>query len=184
MYFPSTSLWRSRCESRPWIHSNVCWADKAKQQTPNAAPTRRASECEPCQIVIVAGKWIMGAGMFPWWWEEKRRGGSVERLCVWAATAPKPSKNHNRDEKWTEGSHRGAVMQFPFFSSFIKISSSRVSNFHHRYTESHSCLFLGHGYHHKCTEQDNNMCQEKTKNKNMLCCVKWRLSNIEFVAAR
>lgn len=67
-----------------------------------------------------------------------------------------------------------------FFSSLIKISSSHVSNFHHHHTESHSCLFLGQGHHHKCREQDNNMCQEK--NKTTTCVV--RLSNNKFFTVR
>lgn len=40
------------------IYYNVFCAEDAARPP----PIQQASKCEPCQILIVAGKWIMGAG--------------------------------------------------------------------------------------------------------------------------
>lgn len=41
------------------LHCVFCAEDVVATHPP---PIQQASECEPCQILIVAGKWIMGAG--------------------------------------------------------------------------------------------------------------------------
>jgi len=46
----------------PYLLKCVCFVakDAISTHTP-PPPTQGASECEPCQILIVAGKWIMGS---------------------------------------------------------------------------------------------------------------------------